>query len=337
MNNQALKTVFAVGATLALSAVAQSQGVEQRPGFTGEIGKPVQLGTLSPFQLILNEVEYSVEPFEALGTGRLKFDQKVLLLRFSLQNATNKPQRLRYSSIQVFAIDPQDRTFEWTRFLGRMGQSRSIDGGQIDMTLQPAQKIDLVGGVFVPAEGVIPKLMFVRSSDANAKVVRYDLREKVKPLKAPFADPEDPSGATALMEVPAEKETFYPLGRWHMRYDKIETLSAQESNTSSPRRGDSHYAVTITLKNPLDSHAQLSNGSMIGASFLVSAQGEKLKASHQLSAFRAASYSRDRVTTGETTTLRIVFRVPEGFEPAKLILAENGTNHSRGYVFDLKS
>jgi len=181
------------------------QGTAQLPGEWGEFGITYTLGKTDPWNITVNSAEYTIEPV-LIGDQLCvpKADQKLLVVHFNMHNPQKGEALLRYDTLSMTAVDSKDQNWEYVRDIGAEKTKEHVD-----LMLKPAQKLDVYTAILVPAAGVVPKLI-VKSSDET--VIRYDLRGKAKGMSAPFADPNDKTGATALERIPAQMGTYYPLG-----------------------------------------------------------------------------------------------------------------------------
>ena len=186
------------------TAQTEVAGTTQLAGGEGVIGKTYTLGKTQPLNFTLKSAEYTVSRIN-MGPNIYapKADEKLLVLRFTVQNPKQNEVSLSYSSFKLTVVDNKDVNHEFDSYIAREGTSDVLG-----INLKPAQKIEVYAVWPVPASGVTPKLIVAR--DQDSPVLRYDLRGKIKPLPAPFADPADSSGATALGEVPASTGTYYP-------------------------------------------------------------------------------------------------------------------------------
>jgi len=220
----------------------ETMGTEQLKGEYGEIGHTYTLGKASPWNFRLNSVEYSVDTIK-LG-DRIVYPnskQKLLVLRYTVHNPQKSEAQMRFDTIRFTAVDANDQNCEYA------GAIATDDGkfNTVDMQMKPAQKKDILTVIVLPAEGQVPKLM-VTNYDEDG-VIRYDLRGKIKPLAAPFADPKDEKGCTAVETVPAQFGTAYPLGLCSL---KVEEISYRDTaiKDEEPPEGGKFLIATCTAK-----------------------------------------------------------------------------------------
>jgi hypothetical protein len=130
-------------------------------------------------------------------------EEKLLVLRYTIHNPNKTERRYYWSTVGFTAVDAMNQNREFVQNAG----SRET-GEALNVNLKPAQKVEAYTVIKVPAKGVVPKLIVKPESGG---VIRYDLRGVAKPLTAPFADPADKTGATALKEIPGQNGQYYPL------------------------------------------------------------------------------------------------------------------------------
>jgi hypothetical protein len=212
--------------------------------------------------------------------------------------------------------------------MGRDGTTEKLQ-----ITLKPAQKIDAVSAVLVPAEGVVPKLIVER--EKGAPVVRFDLRGKVKPLPAPVADPSDASGATARKEVPAVPGTFYATGVFDTRLDEVSYVKGPLLQREAGD-GKRYFTAVLTLKNRTNRPQSYYWGYFLAD--LKDAEGEK-------SAYAQALLkpTRDEATSGdlapgEEARIRYFFPIPNDVAGKTFRFAEGkqiDARVARVFAFDV--
>lgn len=230
-------------AFLLLSAPPLFAQTGQRPGVTGQFGKVYTLGKQSPVYFILKSAEFTTVRIH-IGKGDFApgREQKLLVIHFSVQNPGKKELPVNWATLRFTAVDAENANHECIEAIGVEGK-----GNPAEITLKPAQKADLYTALFVPAKGQVPKLIVLPPED-DAPVVRYDLRGKVKPLAAPFADPEDKTGSTPLSEVQGKMGAWLPVGRYDVRFDKAEYSTAPMAGEELPE-GSRCLLVYLMLKN----------------------------------------------------------------------------------------
>lgn len=304
-------------------------GTQQLPGDFGQVGTTYTIGQREPLNLTLKSATYTIEPFVAgNNTWVPKADEKLLVLRFTVHNPNPAELNLSWSSLKLTAVDKTDTNRPAIQAVVREGFTEPLNVG-----LKPAQKLDIVMAILVPAAGVVPKLIVER--EPGAPVIRYDLRGRVKGLPAPISDESDATGATVRRQVPAQPQVFYPLGVFDTRLDAVGSVEGLLLNRDAGA-GNRWFTATFTIKN-----RTASNQRYVWSDFvpeLRDTDGEKPVWTQAI-----LKATRDEVTYGELAPgdearIRFFFALPKGVVGKSLTLAEARLVHpsvARPFVFDL--
>ena len=310
------------------AAQTEVAGTAQMAGGEGELGKTYTLGKGFPLNFTLKSAEYLVSR-ATVGNNVYapSAEEKLLVLHYTVQNPTKQEQGVSWNSFKFTAVDAKDTNQVFNNYIAREGTSENYAA-----RLKPAQKIDLVAAWEVPAAGVIPKLIVERES--GAPVLRYDLRGKVKPLPAPFADAADTSGATALREVPAVVGTYYPLKFFDMKLESV-TFTTDPMDKKAPAEGKRYLVATLSIKNatgPTANEVSYSYGTFKFT--LKDADGEKEEFNEYLMKATRDERAEGKLKPGEEYKFRIYFQVPSDMAGQTLYAREGD---SRSYAFDISS
>lgn len=311
------------------AAPTDVQGTAQLAGGEGAFGKTYSLGkTNNALNYTLTSAEYSIMPI-TMGTTVYapKAKEKLLVLHYTVQNPQKSDISVNYSSFKLTAVDAKDVNQEFNNYVAREGTNEIFDAA-----LKPAQKISLYAAFSVPAAGQIPKLIVSRND--GSPVLRFDLRGKVKALVAPFADPTDPSGASALAEVPAQPGTFYPMQNLGV---KLETaiFSQDKMDGKQPEDGKRYLIATFSIKN-------LTGASASAVSFSYStfkielrdAEGDKQLFNGYLIKASRDEHADGSLKPGEEYRFRVYFGLPNDLAAKTLAISEG---ESRVYAFDVSN
>lgn len=299
------------------------KGTTQLAGDNGQIGVTYTIGKSSPLNITLTDSEYTVvrisEGDVAIApTG----EEKLLVLRYTVQNPNSMETECDWGSLSFTAVDQSNNNHEATGILN------AETGQRLSIVLKPAQKVSAIAVFRVPAQGQVPKLIVERAS--GEPVLRYDLRGKVKPLPALFAAPEDPTGATARAEaIPAEMGRFYPL----MRFDAKLVSAAYASGPFGEHEaseGNRFLVAVFTIKNQGRAKADYDWG--IFPATLWTADGEKAEARCVLKSARNEG-AGGSLSPGEEASIRVVFELPKEMAAKAISFAEDA---SRSYRFEVK-
>ncbi|MEI7984842.1 MAG: hypothetical protein WCI55_04365 [Armatimonadota bacterium] len=199
-------------------------GTHQLPGEFGAFGKEYTIGTGLLLNFNLVSAEYRADRFvgensvgETFSWVPLK-NQKILILRYTVQNPNPKDTRLWYMSFKFTVVSADDQNSEQVNHPW-IGNNTKYQ----EMLLKPAQKVTLTAAILVPSQGEVPKLIVQNGFDDKAAVVRFDLRGKVKRM----ADPAwSLNGIDTLDTLDAKLDTYYPWGGSDIQVNGIEELGA---------------------------------------------------------------------------------------------------------------
>ena len=180
--------------TLALGAALFSGAAQAAPS--------VPIGEQSPLDFTLRSAEYS--------TGRVVIgnavyfpaaSEKLLILHATVHSPQQQEQRHSWADVKFTSVDAQDRNHDFVQTVAREGTSEPLE-----VKLRPAQKVEVMTVIRVPAAGPVSKLSVQHSGDG--RVLGHDLRGEVEKLSAASADPGEASGEEAKarfsFELPLE-------------------------------------------------------------------------------------------------------------------------------------
>lgn len=301
------------------------QGTTQLDGENAKVGQTFTLGVKNPLNFTLRGAEYVTSRFVVGKTVYVpKADEKLLLLHFTVHNPQQRDVRYYWADLNFTAVDALDRNREAITAVVREGTTESLA-----IQLKPAQKVDVVAAIRVPAAGVVPKLIVSR--EANAPVLRYDLRGVTKGLPAPFADPADPSGATLLAQVPAPQGSFVPMGSLDVRLDEVK-FTSDALGGKTPKAGHRYLSAIFTLKNasPVDARYVWSDFK----TSLKDADGERVPYNQKLLKASRDESTQGQLPSGEEVRVRFFFELPENVAGDTLYLTGG---EGRTYAFDVKN
>jgi hypothetical protein len=313
------------------AATTPAQAGTQLAGGQGAIGKSYTLGKDGPVNFTLKSAEFSVSRYTLKDLIAPKFNQKLLVLRFTVQNPSKADLNIYYGSLDFTAVDDKDQNVKFENYWSREGETTKLDIG-----LKPAQKIEVIAVAAVPANAKIPKLIVQRGGETKSPVVRYDLSGKIKPLVAPFTDPADPSGSTALEVIPAKAGTFYPMGAMDMKLEEV-AFSADKIDGKTPSDGKRFLIATFAVKSAAVGQDINVSYSRFGIE-LTDAEGSTKKFDGYI-----IKPSRDEkqdvdLKPGSETKFRAYFELPKDLGGKTLSINENGVaGQSRAYTFDVSA
>jgi hypothetical protein len=312
------------------NAPSDVAGTTQLTGGAGEIGKAYTLGKVHPMNFTLRSAEFSVT---RVTVGRDVYapnaEEKLLILHYTAQNPTKQDQGFSYNAFRFTAVDSQDVNHVFDGYVAREGTSESLD-----LYLKPAQKIDVTAAWTLPANGAVPKLIVQRLGEDNAPVLRYDLRGKVKPLRVPFADPDDPTGSSALKQVPAKAGVYYPLRLLDIKLEGV-TYDTNAMEQRLPAEGKRYLVAGFAVKNATGSSAEAVAYSYGAFGFtLHDADGERMDFGGSLVKATRDEPSEGYLRPGEEIRFRVYFELSAGVQGRVLMVSDR---NSRMYAFDLSA
>lgn len=297
----------------------QLQGYEGRPGETFTLGKNM------PFNFTLRSAEYSVSRVNFGGNTYFpKGDEKMLVLRFTVQNPTSRVFNYSYSYIKFTAVDSTGVSRE---HVGDVAREVTNQSGTFP--LNPGQKIDVYTTIKVAAFGAVPKLIVRPAYETEAPIVRYDLRNVAKRLPAPFSESKDP--ATALKTVPAKSGVFYPVtDLFDMKLDSVEYSEEPIANREL-KKDYRYFFAKFTIKNRAPRPARY--GYSYFRADLRDADGEKTEYNTSILKASRDEESSGELAPGEEARIRFYFAIPKSVD-AKTVLVQYGYDReSRTYAF----
>lgn len=304
---------------------AGAAGNGQLDGNRSKLGQTSTLGKRSPLNVTLRSAAYSIRPFSVgLTTVVPEAGEKLLVLRYSIQNPQKSDVPYYWGSVRFTAVDPQDRNHTLNFNVAREGTTDALQ-----VTLKPAQKIDAVAVLKVPANLPIHKLLVERGEENTTSILRYDLKGNVAALPAPFAEPSDPSGATARDVIPASVRTFYPAPSLDLNVESI-ALTTQAIAGRTPASGQQFLLITVLVKNtlnrPLDFYWGTLRSEVRGADERVFTWNNQVLGASTDEAVQA------QLKPGETRRMRYFYEVPRN-EPLTTLSFKEG--NGRTYRFSL--
>ena len=316
-----LGTITASFAAKASASKLATIGTAQLPGEWCNFGKAYTLGNKkdgNAINLTLKSAEYTIEQVRVgKNTFWPKIGEKFLVLHYTLHNPLPKEQRVDFTTITWTAVDAKsENRSPDNRSAGVDDKNQNL----LDQTLKPAQKIEAYAIIRVDAYGPVPKLMAARRGVASP-VARYDLKDKIKPLTAPYADPSDKTGATVAKVIPGEVGTSYITGAYVTKIEKVEFINPPFDNEGY-KKNEVYVVVTIECAN-------MEVGGGYGGS-QAPTSGMKLKDVDDVTytwlnrPMPPSSTRRfdPRAEKGETFKYRLAFSVPKGIGLKSLTLKE---------------
>jgi hypothetical protein len=306
-------TITITNPTPAVPSNAPSvQGTSQQNGGDGVIGQAYTLckgGNAINYQI--TKLEYSVGDYLYDGGNKndiLAPDKKALIIYFTVQNPQKTEIDANGNRIRFSGVDSKNQNVSSDGYWYEQGTLREVSS-----VLRPAQKRSAFTRIVLDNDVSLPKLIV---DDCNNAVWRYDLRDKVAPVPAPFADPSVPDGSSALKIFPAQFGTYYP-GRTNFRLDKLEYSTAPWFDGSNPPEGGKWLIVYFTVQNPTKQAQSLGQSAL---SFLDQDGVESSQSGWVYRASRDTGIGDIQLPANQEIQLRALVEVPAGAEVKKIRL-----------------
>ncbi|HUV05063.1 MAG TPA: DUF4352 domain-containing protein [Armatimonadota bacterium] len=306
-----------------------AQGTAQMAGDWAEMGKEYSLGKGNPMNFALRSAEFSASRVR-IGEEVFfpKGNEKFLVLHYTVHNPQKSEQSASWNTFDFTAVDATNQNREFSQEVGQEANSLPLGS----MYLKPAQKVEVYTFIVVPAAGEIPKLIVKRGEGA---VLRYDLRGKVKPLAAPFADPSDTTGSTALSEVPVQLGVYCPTGLFDVKVEPASYTSESYADRE-PKAGSRHLVVNVSFKN------QTGEAQYVGWNTftpkVVTKGGETIAYNENLLNASRDESLRGDVPAGQEIRGRFFFQVRNDDLAAKLLIQEGADrDENRRFAVDLST
>ncbi|MVN86461.1 hypothetical protein GO986_06750 [Deinococcus sp. HMF7620] len=298
-------------------------GTTQQDGVAAKLGETFTLGKASPLNFTLLSADYSVGRVVIGNTVYFpKVGEKLLVLHYTVHNPQSRDVRYYWPDLTFTAVDAQDRNYPFAQAVAREGTSE-----RLELNLKPAQKVQVMTVIRVPAAGVVPKLMVAR----EAALLRYDLRGQVRKLAAGLADPADASGATPLAQLPATMNAFRSLERFDVRLDDVQ-FTNDVLGGKAPPAGQRYLSATFTLRSmePRGSRYAWSDFKPI----LKDADGERVEYNQMLLKASRDEKAVGTLEAGEEVRVRFYFALPANVNGQSLSLTDGA---GRPLLFDISS
>lgn len=313
----------AKAATSKPAAKPAAKGTTQLAGGWGEIGKEYTVGKECPVNIVLKSAEYTVGQVR-IGNEYYypNAEQKLLVVHYTLRNPQKNEIGVYWDTLSFTAVDSTNANHEYIQNIGL-----EINNLSMDCQVKPAQKMDAYAIIPVPAKGSIPKLIVKASDD---QVVRYDLKDKVKRLEAPYADPADKTGYTALVQVPGKAGDYYPVGTCDIKFEQ----AAYKDGAIGDREleeGNRFLEVFVTVKNQSPIEYDLYWDALMPT--VRTTDGDDVEWTQDMLYAKRNDSVETKLKTGQELKVRYYYQVPEDVE-LKSFLLQQGED-GRIYEFDL--
>ncbi len=299
------------------------RGTTQLAGDVGHLGVTYTLPD-SPWNFTLKSAEFTVGRVSIGNTVYApQADQKLLLLRYTVQNSDSGEHGIAWNSIHFAVVDPTNVNRDCIEDAGNAATHATLD-----QSLLPGQKVDVYTAIPIPAKGTAPKLLM---SWGGSRIVRYFLADQLDRLPAPFADPADPSGASALTEVPAEAGRYYPLLNLDAQLISTAYTTQTLAGNECPE-GKRFFVATLRVKNQAPAKVPCQYSTF--KTRLLCSDGDRIDYNdYLLKATGDETFDRE-LDPGEEVTVRVFFELSKEVDGKTLLFAEGD---SRTYAFPVNT
>lgn len=300
------------------------QGTKQMDGIAGEFGKEYTLGKEWPMNINVAGAEYTCEQmiigdYTFFPNGK----QKMLVINFAMHNPQKNQAYVNWETFNFTVVDSNNENHEYIHNVGT-----KINDSQLGMELKPAQKVDLYTLFLVPADVSIPKLI-VKSGDNL--VIRYDLKDKIKPLVKPFVDPKDTTGAKSLEVVSAEKGVFYPIGNFDIKLDET-TYTTDQLGEAELEEGHHYVVFSLTCKN--DSVGNIYTDFQTFIPSLTDEDGNDMPWNYTMLQIKQNKGVSQEIKPGKEIKFRLFYSIPKDIKLATFTIGESSEGRKCEYKLD---
>jgi hypothetical protein len=295
------------------------RGATPLPGDVARLGVTYTLPD-SPWNFTLTGVEFSVGRV-IIGNSIYapQADQKLLILRYTIQNSSDGEHGAAYNTIHFTVVDPTNVNRDGIDDTGNVATHATLD-----QNLLPGQKVEAYTAVLIPAKGTAPKLLM---SWGGSRIARFYLADQLGHLPAPFADPADPSGASALAEVPAEAGKYYSMLNMDAQLVSTAWTTDTLAGNECPE-GKRYFVATLRLKN--QSPGKITCDYSRFKTRLFTSDGDRVEYNETLLKATGDDQVNRDLDPGEEYTVRIFFAVAKDVDAKTLLFSEGD---SRVYAF----
>lgn len=306
-------------ATCMAGAQNDIKGQAQLKGINGVFGTVYSLK--DGFNYAILRARYTVDPVRSANPVNALMDQKILVVEFSVKNATPRDNYL--SPEEAFgAVDDKGQIFE---AVGISLESKGASAGAFD--LKPGQglgqaelKDPLCITFLVPGNAKIDKLIIAKGRlNTDEEVIRFPIvvanpKKEDKNVIAPLPENvrgADATGAVALAAGKLQKGSWVSSGPFGLLLEDLK-VTGDPLGGAPPEDGQAYVVATVIAKNL--SGQDVSFFDLMGGDApsheVLDADGERYRPIH----FYKASKDEDadkEFKPGDEYKFRIVFQVPK--------------------------
>jgi hypothetical protein len=308
-----------VFAAVAAAVAAQPQGAKppavQMPGDNGKVGVPYSMGKAGDeLVFTLEKAEFAVRAITH-DNGIFAYEnQRLLIVTYAVQNPAKADRQFHGSSFKFTVVSPDDQNYVAPQYAYHPDK---LDWMQLN--LKPAQKVRAWFAVQIHPRGVVNKLIVQRGE--GTKVLRYDLRDKVKPFIGPWAA----ENKVDILEIgKAKPATVIPMGWFDINVEKVEEIA--ESPGFKAEEGNKLVVATITIKNVSKWKPAFGDGFITTKLYDENGEEGQFLAFAKMSGLDKPAHGN--MEPDQQMRVRYVFEVPTAMKPTYIRLWEASSGRS---------
>ncbi len=317
-----------------LSVQAQTPpkaGAVQMPGDNGKLAIPYQLGKKGEeLVFTLEKAEFASRAFHERNGLFPKIGRRMLVITYAVQNPGKADRPFSNQSYSFTVVSPDDENFVCDGIAANGIAALHPDRrDQLSMQLKPAQKVRAIAVIEMHPKGPVNKLIVQRGK--GTPVLRYDLKEKVKPLTGVFAE----NAGLDMREVGAGALTLpCDVGPWDITVEKCadEPLPI---GAYAPDKGKKFVVLTVSIKNasmtPYPLHSSLILTKVIDAD-----GGDLPESRTWVKASSPEAFGEMRIEPGASVRVRMLFQAGLLTTAAKILFMDQQYSR-RSALVDLKA
>jgi hypothetical protein len=229
--------------------------------------------------------------------------ERLLVLHYAIQNPGTGDRFFFGQSFAFTVVSPDDENY-----LCDGAAANGLTGyhpdrrERLSMQLKPAQKVRAMTVVQIHPKGPVNKLIVQRGK--GTPVLRYDLKEKVKPMTGAFAA----SGGMDILDVGKANLTVpYDHGVWDVTVESMVDVPAAIGSYELDA-GEKWIVLTVSLTNAGFSPAPLHSSIMIGRFY--DADGSELPQSVIMLKNSTPDSFNGTIDPGTTVKVRMLYKAP---------------------------
>ena len=288
------------------------------PGAWSEFGQAYRLGETDSLVFSLERAEYEASRLR-IGNDLVspKLGEKFLVAHFQVTNQRRQPLQLGASRFEWTVVDAKGASITDCERLGQ-----ESDPGAFEQTIAPGSSSGCFVIFRVPAEGELQSITVRNQLDSAPATARFNLRGKVRPLPAQYADSQDRNGATAAAVVPARMGTAFPCGLFDILVKSIETIGA-DSPVPADREVDLPVYATVryTMRGAGNAGAFGGDAPVVT---LIDSQGGSRGADADTFELATPETVETNLGPGESREFRLRFWIPRTAAPRELLVQAPG-------------